>query len=125
VADHCRGLVQVLTKGRIGERYHIGARCERTNLEVVHTLCRWLDELRPDAPCRPHRQLVQFVADRPGHDLRYGLDNTRALAELNWAPQYGFEQGMGETVQWYLDNPSWRAQIRAAGYAGQRLGQAT
>lgn len=107
VADHCRGIECVLEHGRPGETYHLGARCERTNLEVVQAVCALLDDLVPEAPCRPHRSLLRFVSDRPGHDRRYALDPGRAERELGFAAAISFEAGLEQTVRWYLDHAEW------------------
>ncbi len=120
VLDHCAAIARVLEAGTPGETYNVGGNSERTNLEVVETLCRLLDEARPDSPHRPHEQLVSFVADRPGHDWRYAIDAGKLERELGWAPAVTFEQGMAATVRWYLDNQAWVRGIHS--YQGERLG---
>ena len=120
VEDHARALRLVLERGRIGESYNIGGHCERTNLSVVHTLCALLDELSPGGA--PHECLISFVADRPGHDLRYAIDAGRIERELGWRPQESFETGMRKTVEWYLGNRGWWQAIIDGSYQGQRLG---
>ncbi|MCB1471640.1 MAG: dTDP-glucose 4,6-dehydratase [Rhodobiaceae bacterium] len=112
VEDHVRGLVAVLRGGRAGATYNIGARCERTNRQVVDTICALMDRLSPDGA--PHARLVRFVADRPGHDRRYAIDPTRIESELGWRPAESFESGLEKTVRWYLDNEAWWAPLRAA-----------
>ena len=102
----------------------MGGHNERTNLEVVHTICRILDELRPRADGTSYESLITFVKDRPGHDLRYAIDPTKLMDELGWKPKYTFDTGIRATVQWYLDNDWWWRPIREAKYAGQRLGVA-
>ena len=122
VEDHCRAIWHVLQHGSPGSMYNVGGNSERSNLEVVDTLCTLLDELVPDSPHRPHAQLETFVADRPGHDWRYAIDATKLRRELGWQPQETFESGMRRTVQWYLDNQAWCEAVRAGQYAGERLG---
>ncbi len=118
VDDHVRALVTVVEKGVVGETYNIGGRNERTNLEVVETICAVLDELRPrhssgdpkvqTSNSEPHyKDLITFVADRPGHDARYAIDATKLETELGWSAMMDFERGIKQTVQWYLDNESW------------------
>src|SRR5580700_10852197 len=107
VDDHARALHAVLTAGRPGESYNIGSDGERTNLEVVTAICALLDELAPQSPHRPHQQLINFVADRPGHDRRYAMDATKIRQELGWQPRENFDSGLRKTVAWYLDNRWW------------------
>lgn len=121
VEDHARALVTVVESGRIGETYNVGGRNERTNLEVVQTICDILDELRPRAN-GVYRDLITFVKDRPGHDRRYAIDATKLETELGWKAQESFESGIRETVQWYLENEWWWGPIRSETYAGERLG---
>ncbi|MDC0317673.1 dTDP-glucose 4,6-dehydratase [bacterium] len=121
VDDHVKALWRVVTKGQTGETYNIGGNTERTNLEVVTTACDILDTLRPNSAGQS-RDLIEFVSDRPGHDLRYAIDSTRIQQELDWEPEESFESGLLKTVRWYLDNDWWWAPIRNAKYAGQRLG---
>jgi dTDP-glucose 4,6-dehydratase len=115
VEDHARALWHVLEHGEVGRTYNIGGRCERTNLEVVKALCTILDELAPD-PKGPYERLIQFVADRPGHDRRYAIDDTRIATELGWQPRESFESGLRKTVQWYLDNGEWVERVRSGAY---------
>ncbi|WP_295405505.1 dTDP-glucose 4,6-dehydratase [uncultured Thiocystis sp.] len=122
VLDHCRAIWRVLEAGTPGEVYNVGGNSERTNLEVVDTLCALLDELLPDAPSRPHLQLKSFVADRPGHDRRYAIDASKLKRELGWQPVETFESGMRRTVAWYLDNPDWCGRVMDGSYRGERLG---
>ena len=129
VDDHARALLLVNEKGVPGETYNVGGHNERTNLDVVKTVCAILDELRPrgsgaPAPRPRYEELIRFVADRPGHDLRYAIDPTKLMTELGWRPRENFETGIRKTVQWYLDNEWWWGPIRAQRYAGQRLGKA-
>jgi dTDP-glucose 4,6-dehydratase len=113
VSDHCSALRAVLEHGKPGETYNIGGRSERTNLEVVHTVCKVLDEARPG---RRHADLIQHVPDRRGHDRRYGIDDTKIAGELGWKPSIGFEQGIRDTVHWYLTNPEWVESVTSGAY---------
>lgn len=120
VDDHARALVMVLTGGRIGEKYNIGGRNERTNLQVVERICALMDEMAPKN--HPHGNLIHFVTDRPGHDHRYAIDATRTETELGWRAQESFDTGIAKTVRWYLDNESWWRPLRDKVYSGERLG---
>jgi dTDP-glucose 4,6-dehydratase len=122
VDDHARALEMVLTKGRIGESYNIGGRSERTNLQVVQSICDMLDRKRPRPGGGLHRELIEFVTDRPGHDRRYAIDPSKAERELGWAAQETFISGLEKTIDWYLANDWWWRPIRERSYAGQRLG---
>jgi dTDP-glucose 4,6-dehydratase len=114
VKDHCRAIMAVLEKGRPGEVYNIGGNSEKTNLDVVHTICTILDEVTTDQNRRD--TLVTFVADRPGHDRRYAIDASKITAEIGWSPQESFETGIRKTVQWYLDNARWVANVTSGTY---------
>jgi dTDP-glucose 4,6-dehydratase len=116
VGDHCRAIRDVLEHGRVGEVYNVGGDSERTNLDVVETLCRILDELVPESPTVPHRDLITFVEDRPGHDRRYAIDSGKLHDELGWSPEISFEEGMRRTVQWYLDNREWTRKVASGEY---------
>ncbi|HWT52326.1 MAG TPA: dTDP-glucose 4,6-dehydratase [Caulobacter sp.] len=120
VEDHARALCLIATSGVPGESYNVGGRNERTNLQVVEAICDILDELRPVAGLK-RRDLITFVADRPGHDARYAIDATKLETELGWTAQETFDTGLRKTVRWYLDNEAWWAPLRER-YAGQRLG---
>ena len=122
VEDHARALLLVNEKGRDGETYNVGGHNERTNLEVVRTICVTLDELRPRADGTRYESLITYVADRPGHDLRYAIDPSKLMNELGWKPRENFASGIRKTVQWYLDNDWWWKPIHEGRYAGQRLG---
>jgi dTDP-glucose 4,6-dehydratase len=125
VEDHAEALcLALLGGGKPGGTYCIGPRQERSNLEVVRAICATLDRLRPD-PAGPRERLITYVKDRPGHDFRYAMDPTSAEVALGWRARRTFEVGLEETLRWYLANEAWWAPIRARGYAGQRLGQAS
>lgn len=113
VDDHARALLTVIEKGEMGETYNIGGHNEKANLEVVQTICQILEELRPEKPAGLARysDLITFVTDRPGHDLRYAIDASKIARELSWKPDETFETGLKKTVQWYLDNLAWCQQI--------------
>lgn len=151
VEDHAKALVTVVEKGALGETYNVGGRNERTNLEVVETICEILDELRPlntsgksEVECgtsgeslsttdnsqptkneiKSYRDLITFVTDRPGHDARYAIDASKLENELGWKAQENFDTGIRRTIQWYLDNDWWWSPLRASRYSGERLGKA-
>ncbi len=116
VSDHCRAVCRVLEAGRLGETYNIGGWNEKTNLEVVQTLCSILDALRSRGDGRPYQTQITFVKDRPGHDRRYAIDATKIERELGWKPAETFESGIRKTVQWYLDHESWVRDITSGEY---------
>jgi dTDP-glucose 4,6-dehydratase len=122
VEDHVAALTAVFERGVAGRRYNIGGNAERRNIDVVEGLCRILDRLRPRADGRPYAQQIGFVADRPGHDLRYAIDATRIRDELGWEPLQSFESGLEATVRWYLDNERWWRPILAERSADVRRG---
>lgn len=125
VEDHARALVEVVTQGAVGETYNIGGHNEKRNLEVVQTLCDLLEELAPDKPdgIKHYRDLITFVADRPGHDVRYAIDASKIECELGWTPQETFESGIRKTVQWYLENSDWWERVLNGEYRLGRLGE--
>ncbi|OJH85744.1 dTDP-glucose 4,6-dehydratase [Serratia marcescens] len=124
VEDHARALYKVVTEGAVGETYNIGGHNERKNIEVVQTICALLDELVPNKPgdIAHYADLITFVTDRPGHDMRYAIDAAKIDAELGWKPQETFESGIRKTVEWYLANETWWRRVKDGSYAGERLG---
>ena len=116
VEDHARALYQVVCEGAVGQTYNIGGHNEKQNLEVVHTLCDLLDQLRPRADGVSYRTQITHVQDRPGHDLRYAIDASKIQRELGWVPQETFDSGMRKTVEWYLHNPDWVAHVKSGAY---------
>ena len=121
VEDHADALLTVITKGKVGRSYNVGGENERTNLELVRTICAILDEKRPRAN-GGYADLITFVTDRPGHDLRYAIDPSRIGAELGWRPSVSVEEGLAKTVQWYLDNEAWWRALQSRKGVGERLG---
>jgi dTDP-glucose 4,6-dehydratase len=124
VEDHANALLKVVTEGEIGETYNIGGHNEKTNLEVVETICDLLEELVPSKPSgvNNYRDLITFVKDRPGHDARYAIDASKIEHELGWRPEETFETGLRKTVQWYLDNREWWERVLSGAYRLERLG---
>jgi len=122
VEDHGRAIQCVLEKGAPGEVYNVGGHNEKTNLEVVQTICGLLDELAPESSHKPHNSLITFVKDRPGHDRRYAIDASKIKNKLGWEPAESFESGIRKTVQWYLDHQDWVERIASGEYMGERLG---
>jgi dTDP-glucose 4,6-dehydratase len=116
VEDHCRAIRTVLARGRVGETYNVGGRSEKTNLEIIDSVCQLLDELRPNDPVMPHSKLVTFVKDRPGHDRRYAMDTRKIERELQWQPEETFESGIGKTVRWYLAHADWVRDVTSGSY---------
>ncbi|MEI8325543.1 MAG: dTDP-glucose 4,6-dehydratase [Betaproteobacteria bacterium] len=116
VKDHCSAIRRVLDAGRLGEVYNVGGWNEKANLEIVHTVCALLDELRPRADGVGYRQQITYVTDRPGHDRRYAIDARKIQSELGWKPAQTFDSGIRKTVQWYLDNPGWVQRVQSGAY---------
>ncbi|MEZ8195325.1 dTDP-glucose 4,6-dehydratase [Vibrio cortegadensis] len=124
VEDHARALYKVVTEGEVGETYNIGGHNEKANIEVVQTICSLLEELRPNKPqgVAHYQDLITYVTDRPGHDVRYAIDATKIASELNWTPQETFESGIRKTVEWYLSNKEWWSRVLDGSYSLERLG---
>ena len=116
VEDHCAAIRAVLENGQIGETYNVGGNSERTNIDVVTSICDLVDEMHPEAGQMPRRRLITFVKDRPGHDRRYAIDATKISCELGWTPAEKFESGLRKTVHWYLDHSSWVDSVRTGAY---------
>ncbi len=127
VEDHAQALYKVINEGRVGDTYNIGGHNEKTNLDVVKTICQILDELKPDHPAGIERyeDLISFVKDRPGHDMRYAIDASKIQQQLGWTPKQTFDSGIRETVQWYLQNSQWCSNVQDGSYQRQRLGLTT
>ncbi|WP_020158925.1 dTDP-glucose 4,6-dehydratase [Methylobacter marinus] len=127
VEDHARALYKVVTEGSVGQTYNIGGHNEKTNLEVVKTICRILDELKPNHPgnITRYEELITHVTDRPGHDKRYAIDAGKINKALDWTPQETFETGIRKTVQWYIDNQAWWQNVLDGSYRRERLGLGT
>ena len=121
VNDHAEALLTVLEKGRLNEIYNIGGDNEAQNIELVNMLCAILDEIRPD-PAGSYTRLITYVKDRPGHDMRYAIDAAKVQRELGWKPSVTLEEGLRQTVQWYLDNEDWWQNILQRGFKQDRLG---
>jgi len=124
VDDHARALYKVVTEGEVGETYNIGGHNEKTNLHVVETICELLEELAPEKPAglTNYKDLITFVKDRPGHDLRYAIDASKIDKELDWTPEETFETGLKNTVKWYLSNKEWWENVLSGNYKLERLG---
>lgn len=120
VEDHARALVKVVTEGKVGETYNIGGHNEKQNIEVVVTICEILDEIVPKITS--YKELISYVEDRPGHDMRYAIDATKIKLDLGWVPEETFESGIRKTVQWYLDNQDWCLRVQDGSYRRERLG---
>lgn len=116
VEDHCEAIYEVLTRGKVGDTYNIGGRAERNNITIVHAICDILDDLKPRKDGVSYKCLIEFVKDRPGHDLRYAIDCTKIENELGWIPRLNFETGLKETVEWYINNTKWVNDIQSGEY---------
>lgn len=124
VGDHCNAIRTVLQKGRVGETYNVGGNAEKQNIDVVHTICALLDARVPRGDGQPRSSQITFVTDRPGHDRRYAIDASKLRDELGWEPEHTFEQGIGETVDWYLSNQDWVRRVLDGSYRLERIGAA-
>ena len=122
VEDHARALYKVVTEGEVGETYNIGGHNEKQNIDVVRTICKILDEVKPQNSAKPYEDLITFVKDRPGHDLRYAIDASKIKRDLDWTPNETFETGIRKTVEWYLDNLDWCHRVQDGSYQRERLG---
>jgi dTDP-glucose 4,6-dehydratase len=124
VVDHVKALYKIMSEGKVGETYNVGGHNEKTNIDVVKEVCAILDELRPNHPngIKSYAELITYVADRPGHDLRYAIDASKIKQELNWLPEETFETGIRRTVEWYLQNPVWCQRVQDGSYQRDRLG---
>ena len=124
VEDHARALYKVVTEGKVGETYNIGGHNEKANIDVVRTICQLLEELVPNKPkgVVKYEDLITYVKDRPGHDVRYAIDAAKIGRELGWKPQETFESGIRKTVEWYLNNKTWWTRVLDGSYNRERLG---
>ena len=122
VEDHCDAIMRVFESGMVNETYMIGANNQKDNLSVAETICDILEELEPPVNANSYRELITFVADRPGHDIRYAVNASKIRTKLGWEPKTGFENGLKQTVEWYLNNASWWSQIYKNSYNLERLG---
>lgn len=116
VEDHCEAIYEVLTRGRVGETYNIGGRSERNNRFIVDSICEILDAIKPRTDGKSYKEQIRFVTDRLGHDFRYAIDCTKIEKELGWVPKHTFEEGLKETIQWYLEHPEWVQNIQNGSY---------
>ena len=123
VADHCEAIRTVLAKGRVGETYNVGGDSEKQNIEVVKAICALLDQRRPREDGKPRESQIAYVADRPGHDRRYAIDASKLRDELGWEPEYTFERGIAETIDWYLGNQAWVNRVLDGSYRLERIGR--
>ena len=124
VSDHCAAIRTVLEKGRVGETYNVGGDAEMQNITVVETICKLLDQRRPREDGKSRATQITYVSDRPGHDRRYAIDASKLQGELGWKPQYTFEQGIGQTVDWYLEHQDWVKRVLDGSYRLERIGTA-
>jgi dTDP-glucose 4,6-dehydratase len=124
VADHCAAIRAVLDGGRVGETYNVGGDAEMQNIDVVNTICALLDARRPRSDGQPRASQITYVADRPGHDRRYAIDASKLKRELGWAPAHSFEQGIADTVDWYLAHQNWVQRVLDGSYRLERIGAA-
>ncbi|MDM8517466.1 dTDP-glucose 4,6-dehydratase [Desulfobacterales bacterium HSG16] len=116
VEDHCRAIVKILQDGILGETYNVGGNCEMANIDVVNMICDILDKMAPTIEKQPHRELITFIKDRPGHDRRYAIDSTKITQKLGWKPEENFASGIEKTIKWYLDNQKWVERVQTGEY---------
>ncbi len=122
VTDHCEAINTIIKKGRIGETYNIGGHNEIKNIDIVHIICEILDEMEPSKQVKSYKELITFVQDRPGHDMRYAIDASKIENELGWVPKETFPSGIRKTIAWYLENRQWWKNIQDKSYQQERLG---
>ena len=122
VDDHCDAIHTIIEKGEIGETYNVGGNNEIKNIDIVKTICNLLDNIRPSENLKSYQELITFVKDRPGHDLRYAIDSSKLQNKLGWSPKETFETGIRKTIEWYLDNKTWWQEIQNNTYQQERLG---
>ncbi|MFL2782636.1 MAG: dTDP-glucose 4,6-dehydratase [Rhodospirillales bacterium] len=122
VGDHCEALKTIGEKGIVGETYMIGGNAEKTNLDIANFICQFFDNLLPNSDAAKYGNLIEFVADRPGHDFRYAIDISQTTKEIGWVPKISFEEGLASTIKWYLKNKNWWKEIHNRSYKGERLG---
>ncbi len=125
VDDHCHAIRSVLQRGMVGQVYNIGGDSELKNIDVVMAICDTVDRVRPNLPHSPCKSLIKYVTDRPGHDRRYAIDFTKIHKQLGWSPSLSFQEGISQTVEWYLNNPDWVENVTSGGYRRTRLGLST
>jgi len=124
VDDHCDAIIRIIEDGKVGEKYNIGGECEKKNIEIVEEICDIIDVLRPRNSNKSYRELIEFVNDRPGHDYRYAIDSSKINSALDWKPKINFNDGMRNTVKWYIENSNWWNEIIEKRYNLERLGRA-
>jgi dTDP-glucose 4,6-dehydratase len=122
VGDHAAALIEIMFRGNVGETYNVGGNAERTNLQVVHTICDELEKIKASGLDGSYRSLIEFVTDRPGHDFRYAIDASKLKKELGWEPTETFESGIYKTIRWYLDNQPWVKEVQGAEINAGRVG---
>lgn len=122
VTDHCEAIWRVVTAGKLGQTYNIGGHNEIRNIDIVNTICELMDEMRPSDQLKSYKELITYVQDRPGHDLRYAIDAEKIKQDLNWMPKESFETGIRSTIKWYLENEEWWKNIQSNKYQQERLG---
>jgi dTDP-D-glucose 4,6-dehydratase len=122
VTDHCNAISALLKKGKPGETYNIGGNNEIKNIDIILTICKIMDEIKPSKTNQSYSKLITYVADRPGHDFRYAIDATKIKNEINWIPKESFNSGIRKTIKWYLENEEWWRKIQNKSYNQERLG---